>query len=517
MRAISKVAINMGSSYTSMGLTIIINILLVPFVIGILGKEVFGTVALIQSFQFIVGMASSGLMQAFVRLYVLNNAKSEKTELVGSYSNAVFVTIFIISTVVITITVLLIIFIVPWFNINSEMLLSSRILMGIFGICAVVNSLSLPHLSVYASVQKFYIQNFWEVVYHVIFAVCTVFFLWQWPSIISYGLALLAARVAFYVGVFIAAKKDFPFCVYQHNLVTWSKIRAIFSISILVLIPNLSANIYTQLNQMIINLFLGPLFNTYFAVCLLWHRMLGRVLTTVGSVISPQITAYQAKEQWRQIGEGLLRTTKYSFLVGLAIGGTLAIIPGPVFKVWLGPGYDLAAKAMFWFALVAPWMAAQMPGIAILVALGKVKFPSVLAPVIAVTNLTIVLIGVKWFGFGIVSISIVLFACMFTRYGLILPAYSAVQCRIPYWHFIRQSYCRGAIAFVPAALFLFTMKDRIDKWTIVNLSAIITIAILIYFFSIWFIALDSWDKNLIFSYAVKLKYIKKFMSKQQTI
>lgn len=514
MRAISKIAINVCSSYVSMGLAVIINILLIPFVIGVLGKEVFGIVALIQSFQFIISMAGSGLNQAFVRLYTLNYAKSDKSELAGYYSNAVFITTFMISPLTIAIMALVTVAVIPLFNIAPEMLLSARVLMVIFGVYCMFNFLSSPNLAVCASIQKFYIQNFWEIIYYLVFAVCTVFFLRLWPSIISYGLAFLAARLVFYAGVFISAKKALPYCTYRYSLVKWAKIRDVLSISILVLIPNMSANIYTQLNQMIINAFLGPLYNTYFAVCLVWYRVLSRVLNTIGSVVAPQITIYQAKEQWQHIGEGLLRATKYSFLVGLPIGGMLAIMPGPIFKIWLGPGYEIAAQAMFWIALVLPWMAAQLPVISILIALGKVRFPSILAPSIALINLTTVLVGVIWFHFGLVAISIVVFACMFLRQGLILPVYSAIQCRISYWRYFKQSYCRGLAAFFPVVLFLFFVKDKIGAWTIVNLFWIIAIAALIYIILIWFVALDSWDKTLIISYASKLKYIKKFLNRR---
>jgi O-antigen/teichoic acid export membrane protein len=513
MRAISKIAVNASSSYVSMGISVFVNILLVPYVIGILGREVFGIVALIQSLQFIVIMAGSGLSQAFVRLYALNYAKSDESQLAGYYSNAVFITAFMILPLAIAVTVLLVAVVVPLFNITPEMIFSSRILMVILGVYSMFFFLSSPHLAVCASTQKFYIQNLWEIIYSFVFAVFTVVFLWLWPSIISYGAAYLAARLVYYGGVFISAKKTLPYCVYRQSLVTWSKIRDVLSISILVLIPNLSANTYTQLNQMIINIFLGPLYNTYFAVCLVWYRMVGQILSRVGLVMAPQITTYQAKEQWLQIGEGLLRATKYSFLVGLSIGGTLAILHGPIFEVWLGPGYEIAAKAMYWVSLALPWLAAQTPAASILIALGKVRFPSILDPSIAILNLSVVLIGVKWFNFGVVVIAAVLFVCMFFRLGLILPIYSAIQCRISYWRYISQAYCRGAIAFLPAGVFFVLIKNRIVDWSILPLFGIIAIAALIYIVSIWFVALDSWDKNLILSYAAKLKYVKEILNK----
>jgi O-antigen/teichoic acid export membrane protein len=517
MRTISKIAINVGSSYVSMGLTAIINILLIPYVIGILGREVFGIVVFIQSFQFLVGMAGSGLNQAFVRLYALNYAKSEESELAGYYSNAVFITTFIVSPLTIALTVLLTVTVIPLFNITPEMLLAAQIVMVIFGVFGTLSFLSSPHLAVCAAAQKFYIQNFWEIIYFLVFAACVVGFLWLWPSIIAYGLAFLVGRLVFYAGVYFSAKKVLPYCVYRYSLVRWAKIRDVLSISILVLIPNLSSNIYTSLNQMIINAFLGPLYNTYFEVCLVWQRMMIRILSTVGFVMAPQMTTYQAKEQWRQIGEGLLRATKYSFLVGLPIGGMLAMMPGPIFEVWLGPGYKIAAQAMFWIALILPWMAAQLPVIPILVALGKVRFPSILSPSIAIFNLATVLAGVIWFDFGLVAISIVMFACMFLRYGLILPIYSAIQCRISYRRYILQSYCRGVIAFLPAALFLFFVKDKMEAWTILDLFWRIAIAALIYCISIWLVALDSWDKNLIFSYATKVKYVRNWMNKRERV
>jgi membrane protein EpsK len=507
MRAISKVAINAGSSYVSMGLSMIINLLLVPFVIRTLGKEVFGIVVLIQSFQFVVNMAGSGLNQAFVRLYALNYAKSDREQLAGYYSNAVFMVMFLVTPLAIGLTTLLTALVVPMFNIEPEMLFSARSLMVIFGAYCICNFLSSPYIAVCASTQKFYLQYFWEAVHLVVWALCVIVFLHQWPSIITYGLAYLTARLVFYIGMLITAKKVLPYCVYAYASVKWMKIREILSISTLVLIPNISANIYTHLNQMIINAFLGPLYNTYFAVCLVWQRMLAQILDAAGTVIAPQITTYQAGEKWAQVGEGLLRSTKYAFLVGLPIGGTMAIIPGPVFEVWLGSGYEIASVAMFWIAISLPWMGAQLPAISILIALGRYRFPSILAPAIAVLNLTIVLVGIKWFSFSVITISAVLFICMFLRMGLIMPIYSAAQCRLSYWKYLKQSYCRGAVTFLPAGMFLFLAKGYIVEWNFLSLVGIIAIAALIYLVSLWFVALDAWDKTLIISYVHKLKFL----------
>jgi O-antigen/teichoic acid export membrane protein len=314
--------------------------------------------------------------------------------------------------------------------------------------------------------------------------------------------------------LFLISRRLFEYCRFSSNLTDKRKILSIFSVSSQVLLPVVSNSVYTHGNQLIVNIFLGAIYNTYLEVCLIWQRLVWTVLNTVGSVIAPQITTYQAKERWDLVAEGLCRVTKYSALIGFPLSAFLTLIPGPILWIWLQQEFNISVSIMPWFSVGLIFLICQIPAASILIALGRYKLPSVVAPILAVINLIVVLICLGPYKLGLESIAISMFICNFIRFGLIQTWYAAKICRCELAKYVYFGYIKPLITILPFTAVLLLSKYYIASWNLTLMIAVIFICALVYIPSCWFLGFDRWDKELAVSH---LTSIKSRLTKQKKI
>ena len=192
-------------------------------------------------------------------------------------------------------------------------------------------------------------------------------------------------------------------------------------------------------------------------------------------------------------------------MIGLLVCAVLGILAGPIFNIWLGRGYSISIRIMPWIAVALVFLACQLPVASLLIALGKYRIPSILAPIIAVCNLIAVLILVGWCKLGLGAVAITMFACNFIRLGLFQTWYAARQCRTSLPTYLLNGYLRPFLSFLPCIILLLLSKEFLHHWSLPRLIIIVTTVLLVYIPSCWFIAFDSWDKSLVKSYSASLK------------
>lgn len=505
MKATSRILINALSSYGALGFSIAVNILLIPFVIHHLGKEVFGLVAVVLSIQIIIRLAGSGMAQAMGRYFALNYANEDTEGIHKYYTNSVAITAGLLTPLVVLLAVAIVLFVVPICNVPVEQRFAFTGLFILLSAFSIAQIWSAPYLAICASVQKFYLQHLCLIISQLVYAGILIALLPSKPSLIVYGSAYLTGATVRLVLLYIIGKRIFSYCKFRLKLINFKKIRDIFSVSIQAFLPAFSSNTYTQVNQIIVNIFLGPVYNTYLAVCLIWQNLTWQIFNAVGSVIAPQITTYQAKEQWEPIGNALCRVTKYSAMISFPLCTSLAILTLPIFYLWLGEGYEISIEIMPWYALSLLFFGCQVAPALMLIALGKNRLPSTLAPIIAGCNLAVVLIFVGFYGYGLRAIAITMFVCTFIRLGLFQTWYVARQCRISLREYLTIGYMKPLLSFLPSVIILLWAKEQISDWSLPVLTAVVGAATVVYIPICWFAALDAWDRNLVKSHLGLLK------------
>ena len=145
MKATTKILINALSSYLALGFNIVVNVLLIPFVIRHLGKEVFGLVALVISIQVMIRLAGSGMSQAMGRYFVLEYAQDDTEGLHAYYANSVAITLGILTPVVMLLALALVFFVVPMFNVPSEQRADFTWLFILFSVFSAVQFWAAPY------------------------------------------------------------------------------------------------------------------------------------------------------------------------------------------------------------------------------------------------------------------------------------------------------------------------------------------------------------------------------------
>jgi len=505
MKTTTRIIINSLSSYAAIGASVAINIVLVPFVIRHLGKELFGLVAVAQSLCFIVALCGSGLSQAMGRYFALKHAEGDSVGFQAYYTNSVIITVGILLPFVSLIAILLASLVIPHLNVKPELITSVIHVFVFLSAYSLTQILASPYMAICATAQKFYIQHFCIVTGQ---SACLVFILLVLPvkpTLLVYGAAYFLSGLVSMILLFVISRRLFECCRFSSNLTDKRKILGIFSVSSQVVLPVVSNSVYTYGNQLIVNIFLGAIYNTYLEVCLIWQRFVWTVLNTVGSVIAPQITTYQTKRRWDLIAEGLCRVTKYSALIGFPLSAFLTLIPGPILWVWLKQEFNISVSIMPWFSVGLIFLICQIPAASILIALGRYNLPSVVAPILAAINLLVVLICLGLYKFGLEAIAISMFICNFIRFGLIQTLYAAKMCHCALLKYIYFGHIKPLITILPFTAVLILSKYYIASWNLTIMIVVIFICVLVYIPSCWFLGFDSWDKELTVSHLISIK------------
>ncbi|MHC4336716.1 MAG: MATE family efflux transporter, partial [Planctomycetota bacterium] len=445
MRATSKIAINVLSSYSALGLSILINVLLIPFVIHYIGKELYGLIALAISMQALVMLVGSGMSQAMCRYFSLKHAQGDIEGLNAYYANSVAITIGILTPIIALLTFGIVKFGVPLLDIPEGHKIHVVYLILLLCAFAVSQILAIPYMAICMGVQRLYLEHLCLIAGRLCCAVIIVAILPLRQNLVVYGIAYLVSSLVRLTMLYFIAKHIFPFCKFRLGLVNVRIILSVFSVSTQAFLPALSASVYTQVNQIIVNTFLGAVYNTYLAVCLIWQALAWQILNAVGSAAAPQITTYQAEGRWDLIGKGLCRITKYSGMIIIPLSAVLAILPHAVFGVWLGEGYQASISIMPWFAGSLVFLGFQIPVALMLIALGRNRLPSILAPIIAALNLVTVLLFVAKYKFGLEAIAIIMFICVFVRLGLFQTWYAAKECRLSQRKYLLKGYLKPVL------------------------------------------------------------------------
>lgn len=451
MRTTSRIFINAVTGWLATLTNSIVGILVVPFLLGQLGKEGFGLISVVYSIVGFCMIADAGLSMALARQLAERLAKGDfKTynELAG--------TALLIYVVVSCITAGVLFLSAPAiaraFNVTPKLIDQAIYLIRWFGGGMVALSfLSVTFRAVVTSQSRFDVANLSRACVSIMRGLLLFLVLgltnagiFGWAGVVfasELGLAVLLWRSALRV------------CPEFHLRLCFSvrQLRSLLSLSIYLFLLHLTNLFSTQSDPFVISWYLGVGAVALYSPALMIVGLVRPLVGTLTEQLHPVTTGLYATGETLKLQTVLIRGTRYTFLMGIGACVTLGIFAEPIVRIWLGAklGQEYVVTAMVLGAWVIVDLATYAGGPLWPLLLGMNRLPYLVVTQIplAAINLLASICIVAWTDLGVIGVMIPTVAIGLLRRPVDI-VYCSRVCGMTSGRYFREAYLRPMIVLV---------------------------------------------------------------------
>ncbi len=497
----NQVKIGSILSYGQMALNVLIGLIYTPVMIRLLGKSEYGLYNTVASTISMLSLLSLGFNSAYVRYF----AKYKKDDDQDSIDrlNGLFLIIFTVIGAVALVCGLFLsnnLTIVFSDGLTEAEYVIARTLMTLLTINLAI---SFP-MSVFANIIS---ANERFVFLKVLGMLKTVFgplvtlplLLMGFRSVAMVLVTLIIALItdaAYMFYVLAVLKNKFKFRNIDPSL-----FKSMFAYTVFIAINMIIDQINWNIDKMLLGRFRGTSAVAVYSVGYSLYHYYSMFSTAISSVFAPRIhqivskTGDDIRELRKQLSELFIRVGRIQFLI-LALISSGIVLFGKEFilNVWAGEGYENAYYVALLLIIPASIALIQNIGIEIQRAQNKHQFRSLAYAVMAVINLILSIFLCQLYGeigsaFG-TAISLAL------ANGLTMNIYYHKKCNVDIISFWKQIVRMMAGLIIPVA-FALVLRHFMDMNNIINMVIGIVLYTLVYCVSMWFIAMNRYEKNLI--------------------
>lgn len=498
-------------SYVQMGFGIIIGLVYTPIMIQLLGKSEYGLYNTVASTVSMLSVLNLGFNSSYIRYF--SKYKRENNQDAVSKLNGLFLLIFLIIGFIAFICGL-------YLDMHLELVFNQGLTQQEYSIAKIlmllltVNlSISFP-MSVFTSIisanERFVFLKLLGVIKTVVSPLVT------WPLLLMgfRSIAMVAVTVAvtlfadilYAIYVLKILKERFIFHGFEKGM-----FRSLFAYTSFIAINMIVDQINLNIDKVLLGRFKGTESVAVYSVGYTLYSYYTMFSTSVSGVFTPRIhkivneTRDKLLEQKRQLTKLFVQVGRIQLLIlGLIASGIVFFGKVFIINFWAGAGYEDSYYVTLLLVIPASIALIQNLGIEIQRAENKHQFRSVVYLFMALINLGLSIILCQ--KFGAVGSAVGTAISLILANGLVMNVYYQKKCNIDiilFWKSISGLLCGMIIPIIVGIL----LVNNLDVNSLLKFLSLILIYSVVYFVSMWFIGMNSFEKKLI------LKPIKKILVK----
>jgi O-antigen/teichoic acid export membrane protein len=461
MRKLEKTQIikNVGSSWFSLGLNILVGLFLSPFILHKLGDAAFGIWVLIFSVTGYYGIFDFGIRSSIVR-YVSKYTATGNTDEINGLINTAMFTYAGVGLLSLLITVALCLNLERLFpppRIPQDFQATARWLLFIVGSSV---ALGFP-LGVFGGMleglQKFYIINFTNILFtSVLRVVLIVFYLKHGyglltVALITVGLPLVGAAVRA-----IIAMRALPI-TFSSRYVTRDAFRQMANYSGVTFMILIAWRLRFKTDAMVIGTFLSSAAITYFYAGSRLVDYAGEVVSSLAQIFVPMSSQSDAAGNMHGLRKIFVVGNRACAFTMLPITTIFIVLGKSLIEVWVGKRYVAQGYAVL-LTLLIPYTLMTIQGASSRILFGMSKHGKLAVVTVAegAANLVLSILLVQ--RFGILGDAFGTAIPLTGTYLLFVPYHLCSRLGVRLWSYVRHAYLLPALLCVPMAAALLLMK-----------------------------------------------------------
>src|SRR5882724_792204 len=473
---------NVGSSWVSLGVNIVIGFFLSPFILHRLGDAAFGIWVLIFSVTGYYGIFDLGIRSSVIR-YISKLTAVEDKEGLAKFFNTSLATYTFIGLATTAVSLIASRYVGSMFKIDPNFLPTAHWLFLIVGLSVAVGFPLGIFAGMLEGLQRFYLLNFTNVISLVLRAILTVMALHRGYGLLTVGLITVLLPLLSSVARAVLVFRILPIPI------GWKYVdRSVFSemanYSGVTFVIQVAYKLRFKTDVIVIGKFLGSAFITQFSI---GGRLVDYATEVVGSlaqIFLPMSSQSEAKGDINRLRNIFVAGNRACALVIFPVTAILVILGKSVIEAWVGRKY-VAASYPIMLVLLLPTtlILAQNATPRVIYGMAKHRTLAWITSIEGVANLILSIVLVRWMGvigdaIG-TAVPLSFTALYFT------PRYLSRLLGVRVWTFLREAYVLPVVLCTPLVAVLLFMRRWFPVHRLIPLMTEIVLAMAFYGVGLW--------------------------------
>jgi len=474
---------NVSVNYLVTGTELLIGIFMLPFNVAHLGQSAYGLWVLIASITVYFSMFDLGYGVAQVRFAAKYRAQGDVKAL-NEIASTMFCVFSGIGLLTFLVAVVISLNLNNLFELTPTQVRTGQIVL--LFISAFV-ALGFP-VSVFGGIvngfQRQYLNGAVALVTAIVVAVVNVAVL-----LAGYGLPELVAattgvRILSYFAYALNAYRVFPALSIRPRFFNRDRLREITGFSVFILIIDLANKLNYSTDTIVIGAFMGTAAVAVWAVAQRLIEIVQRITDQLNGALFPVVVDISTVERVDKLQKILIQGTRLSLAMVVPLATVLGLTARPLVILWVGPNFEASVNVIYILSIVVALRVGNATSTVILKGSGLHKILAVSNLSMAISNLVLSVVLVRWYGLIGVAIGTLIPMVVFSTFVVFPAACRRVQ--LSYWTVIRQSVWPAAWPAIVMAGFILLARQRGDaswSWMMVQavLAAVIYTALFLLF------------------------------------
>lgn len=474
-------------------MNLIIGLWLTPYLITNLGVENYGLYPLANSITSYLSLITLALNGAVGRYLAIEIQKRNFTDANKTFNTALFgstlISIFTLPLIFLFINAVPQIFDIPAGQERNSQLLFFFIMVSFF----VTTIESCFSVSTWAK-NRFDLRNAIVIITNIVRVVSIIIMFTTIDPIIWFiGFSIFIASIFSLIGNIFLWKKLTPELVISFYNFDKARIRILSSMGIWILINQIGALLFLNMDIVIANIGLGAKIAGEYGTILIFSILIRGFASTISSVLTPIIIEKYAHGEIERIISLSFQAVK---LLGIAVGVIVGLICGfsePFLGLWLGKNFESLWLLLVIIVIHLPINLSVLPLFAIQVTLNRVKIPGLVTLAMGLLNLLLALFFIyvlNWGAYGIAGAAAIVLTL---KNAIFTPIYGAKIQKLQWRTYIFAIFPGMVVAIITALISWWIASiNFVNNW--VQLILLGTIAVLLSLVIIQIFILNKNDK-----------------------
>lgn len=503
MKRTTRIAWSTATAWVSSLTAGLLAFMVVPLLIGQLGKEGYGLISVVTSIISITMLSDLGIRYALNRHLAAELALGN-TARVNELLSSALVAYLVLAAVPVGLCVFGAEWIVGFIPMDAALRPAAVHLLRYFASVTILLTFIAPaYQAILFGVNRAYLHDASHLVEVVLrfVLVCLFVVLWQ-RGHAGWAAGLLAAQVVSLLLNWRQAHRVWPGLRASPWAFRWSAFGELFTLGSALLLNQLAYALGRRTDPLVVAAFLGATASGVYANAVLIFTAASPFVLALGRQMPMLAAGFHATGAADNLREVLISSTRYTFLMAVPVCAILAAFAQPLVDVWLGtdPTFDATAAVMWVWAVVELSELAGHGQWSVLLGMNRVRPVVTLRVVLAVLNLG-ASIGLVWWltrsgwgMLGIVGAALPTAVLSLTQRAWIV-VYTCRQVGIGVGEFVRRAYGRGLVVLVVLSLVAWPLAQLAAGGGLPRLLGLMAVPSLLWFPLCWWVAFDGVDRR----------------------
>jgi O-antigen/teichoic acid export membrane protein len=270
-----------------------------------------------------------------------------------------------------------------------------------------------------------------EIAVAILRVVLVLYFLNQSASILMLALVTVGLRQFRSLALLVLLRRVCPFLKPRPRQISRAAAREITNFGFYAFIGNISGMVQTRLDTILISVFLGLKWVTFYDVALRMFEYFGMLLGRAFGIMLPIFTERHAQNDHDGLREAMFLIQRLSTAASVFLGGGILVCGKDFIMLWMGPEFATSylPMAILIVGAMIRFMQASLGDF--LVATGRYRFSAAMTVFETAINLGLSLLLVQYFGILGVALGTTIATTFST--AVIMPFYVSRQLGISAW------------------------------------------------------------------------------------